>query len=204
MSWPDNAGTNTSAGTVDGLPATNVGTPAVDNLQPNSIGAPANSSSLAMLGFGSVVKSFGAISSGVSQINSFAQKAATDRYNAGVQTNNAASIGAETAANEQQLRMYSAQKIGQQRANLAEAGIGPISEGSAGDAINQSEVNANMQALTERFKGNVQRTNALNSAQLDRYYAKVADENETSAEFATGASATASMLSGATKFAQAF
>lgn len=197
---------------LEDLPVVNVDTAPVDQLQPDSISTPsapgapqtASSSALAMLGFGGLLKGVGQIASGIQQTNSFAQKASVDRYNATIQTQNAATIGAETALNEQNLRMFQAQKIGQQRANLAQAGIGPISAGSAGDAINQSEVNANMQALTERFKGNVARTNSINSAQLDNYYASINDSNATKSEFATGASATASLLEGANKLYQAF
>lgn len=171
-----------------------------------SIGAGNDSSTFMsgqdLTGISGLLGMFGKVAGGAASYTSYASKQAADNYNAGVQTQNATAIGAETAANEQTLRLSQQQRIGQQRANLAEANIGPISGGSAGEAINQSEVNANMQALTERYRGNVARTSALNSAQLDQYYAKVAGQNATSSLVSGGVGALGQLTSGYNRYVQ--
>lgn len=155
-----------------------------------------NQSSLNTLNMGSALKTMGIISSGVSKYNSYNSQESADNFNASIQNNNAAIVGQESASNEANLRLQQGQKIGQQRANMAEAGIGPISGGSAGEAITTSERNANMQALTERYRGTVARTNDLNSAALDSYYAKVAQSNATTSLIDTGTSAIGSLFKG--------
>lgn len=161
-----------------------------------------NNASRGTMNLGSLLKLVGAASGGVASYNSYGSKAAADNFNAQIATGNASSVAQANIANETSLRLYQQQKIGEQRANLAEAGIGPISAGSAAGAINQSEVNANMQALSERYKGNVERTSLSNSAALDQYYAKVAKQNQETSLFDTGASATSQLLNGYSRYTQ--
>lgn len=156
-----------------------------------------------LVGLSGLLNMFGKISGGAASYSSYASKQAADNYNATIQTQNAAAIGAQTASNEQTLRLQQAQKIGQQRANLSEANIGGPGNGTAAIAVNQSEVNANMTALSERYKGNVARTSALNSAQLDQYYAKVEGQNATTSLVSAGTGALASLTSGYNRYVQA-
>lgn len=159
-----------------------------------------NNSSLNLMNMGSLLKVMGSVSGGVASYRSYQSKADADRFNASIATQNAATTGQETASNAEQLNMLQEQKIGQQRANLAQANIGPISQGSAADAITTSERNANMQRLTEEYKGTLQRYSYMNDANMDNYYAKVADSNATTSLVNTGLSATSQLLQGYNKY----
>lgn len=161
-----------------------------------------NQSSLNMLNMGTFLKAFGSLSSGYADYQSLQSKASADRFNATVATNNAQLTGQESAANEAAQRLKQDREIGQQRANLAEAGIGPISEGSAGESLRQSQIDANFQALTERYKATVQRTNFLNEASLSNYYGQVAKKNARTSLLNTGLSTTSQLLSGYGRYTQ--
>lgn len=161
-----------------------------------------NYGSLSMLNWGSALKTIGVISNGVSMYNSYNSKAQAEGYNAQIASGNASIIGQETASNTAQLNLLQQQKIGQQRANLAQANIGPISSGSSADALLTSERNANMQLLTDQYRGSVAKTSSQNSAALDQYYAKVASSNASTSLLNAGAGAMSQLLSGYNKYQQ--
>lgn len=161
-----------------------------------------NQGSLNMLNAGTFLKAFGSLSTGYADYQSLQSKASADRFNSTIASNNAQITGQESASNEAALRLKQDREIGQQRANAAEAGVGPISEGSAGEAIRQSQVDANFQALVDRYRGTVQRTNFLNEANLDNYYADVAKKNSKTSLFNTGFSTTSKLLEGFGRYQQ--
>ena len=161
-----------------------------------------NDQSTTTLSLASLLKTVGAVTQGIGAERNDTEKAKVAEYNANVAGNNAALTGAENAANEQTLRMAQQQKIGQQRANLAEAGTGGLSSGSNAAVINQSEVNANMAALTERYKGNIQQTKLLNEQNLDNYYASVDKANASTDVSNTALSATSQLVSGFGRYLQ--
>ena len=186
MSFPDNAsGQGMDIGAQINAPSANI-----------AWNDSSNGSSLNTLNTGTFLKAFGALSSGYADYQSLQSKAAAERFNATIATNNAAMTAQESATNESALRLQQDREIGRQRANAAEAGIGPISQGSAGDALRQSQIDANLQALTERYRGTVQRTKFLNDANLSNYYAKVADYNSTQSIGNTGFSVMSKLLDG--------
>ena len=89
------------------------------------------------------------------------------RYNAQVNENNAQTALQAGNANEEAQRRKSAQQLGQQRAGLAENGIG-LDSGTATDLTEQSAMNAELDALNIRYQGKTQAQAYRSGAALDR------------------------------------
>jgi hypothetical protein len=70
-------------------------------------------------------------------------------YNAAIAAQNAQTASEQGNANEEAQRRKARMVMGAQRAALAEAGIG--SDGTASDLVEQSAVNAEMDALNIRY-----------------------------------------------------
>jgi hypothetical protein len=122
----------------------------------------------------------------------------SQKYNAIVKQQNAALARQQAGAREEQQRRGARQLLGQQRAALAQAGIG--TGGSALDIEEQSAVRAELDALTIAYEGELQAKGLLASAQQDIYQGEVAAAAGENAKTASYISAGASILQGAASY----
>lgn len=124
-------------------------------------------------------KAIGAIRQGNAQSAAYESQAQANDYNAAIAQQNAATVGAQGNANEEAQRRQARLALGQQRAAIAEAGIG--TDGSASDLYQQSVSNSEMDALNIRYQSQLQGTGYLNQAGLDSWQA---DQNRRNASAA--------------------
>ena len=120
------------------------------------------------------------------------------QYNAIVKQQNAALARQQAGAREEQQRRGARQVLGQQRAALAQAGIGM--GGSALDIEEQSAVRAELDALSIAYEGDLQASGLLAAAQQDIYMGEVAKARGDNERTASYVSAGASILSGAASY----
>jgi hypothetical protein len=120
------------------------------------------------------------------------------QYNAIVKQQNAALARQQAGAREEQQRRQTRQVLGQQRAALAQAGIGM--GGSALDIEEQSAVRAELDALSIAYEGDLQASGLLAAAQQDIYMGEVAKARGDNERTASYVSAGASILSGAASY----
>jgi hypothetical protein len=115
-------------------------------------------------------------------------------YNAAIAAQNAQTASEQGNANEEAQRRKARMVMGAQRAALAEAGIG--SDGTASDLVEQSAVNAEMDALNIRYGAQLQSTGFLNQSALDMQQAENQRKQASRATTAGYLNAGASALSG--------
>lgn len=137
----------------------------------------------------------GSINSGQTSAASYASSAAAARYNATVNSQNAANALQVGYANEDAQRRKNAIALGTQRAALIQAGIG--TDGSAADVYQQSAANAELDALATRYEGTMNARRYAIQASQDQYAAQVADWNSERASTGGYLGAAASLLKGA-------
>lgn len=130
------------------------------------------------------------------QMNSQADAA---NYNSIVANQNADTALQAASANEEAQRRKSAVALGQQRAGLAESGIG-LNSGTATDLTEQSALNAEMDALNIRYAGQTQAQAYKTQSALDVQAAQQAKANASSAMTSGYLSAGATALSGYGKY----
>lgn len=100
-------------------------------------------------------------------------------YNAKVSDQNATSALQAANANEEAQRRKDAMQIGAQKASLAENGI-DLTSGTGSDLVQQSSLNAELDALNIRYQGKLQATAAKNQGILDTYSGTVSRSNAAS------------------------
>lgn len=134
----------------------------------------------------------------ISQANATKQQmqsqADASNYNSIVANQNADSALQASSANEEAQRRKSAVAMGQQRAGLAESGIG-LDSGTATDLTEQSALNAEMDALNIRYQGQTQAQAYKTQSALDVQAAQQAKANASSAQTSGYLTAGASALS---------
>jgi hypothetical protein len=121
--------------------------------------------------------------------------AAAARYNANLKEMQASVERQQFGAKEEAQRKRARQVLGAQQAAIAQAGIG--FGGSALDITNESELAAELDALTIRYEGDIRSKGLLAQAEMDRYSAKVSEFSGKQAQKAGYLSAGVSLLSGA-------
>jgi hypothetical protein len=149
----------------------------------------------AMLAASAAVSAVGAIQQGMA---AQAQgKAAQDaaNYNATLKQQQATLELQQSGAREEQARRGSRQLLGQQRAAIAQAGVGL--GGSALDIMEQSADRAELDALTMRYEGDLRSKGLLAAAEGARYEGRVARAAGENAMKGAYLSAGASLLSAA-------
>lgn len=118
------------------------------------------------------------------------------QYNATIKEQNARLARQQAGAREEQQRRGARQVLGQQRAALAQAGIG-VGFGSGLDIEEQSAIRAELDSLTIAYEGELQAQGLLAGAQQDIYFGEVAAARGANEQSASYISAGASILSGA-------
>jgi hypothetical protein len=144
------------------------------------------------------VSAVGAIQQGAAAAAQGRSQQQAQQYNAVVKQQNAELARQQAGAREEQQRRGARQILGQQRAALAQAGIGMT--GSALDIEEQSAVRAEMDALTIAYEGELQAKGLLASAQQDLFQGEAALAAGRNAQTASYISAGASLLSGAASY----
>lgn len=106
------------------------------------------------------------------------QESAADiaTYNANLGRQRADIINTQTNQREEQQRRQSRMQLGQLSAQLGETGL-DMAGGSGLDVFQQSATNAEMDALTIRYEGQLGAKGALDQAAGDDFQAKVAKMN---------------------------
>lgn len=117
-----------------------------------------------------VIAAAGAATSAVGSLAASQSKAAADKFNAQVSTNNAKLAEQQAAADAQKVRERGRRLYASQRAALTAAGVDPDA-GSAIDIEYDSSVQNELDVLTTLYKGKVSATNSNTQAQLDMYSA---------------------------------
>lgn len=154
---------------------------------------------IAMAVASAAMKAYGSIQQGKTEAANYKAQAAADNYNAVVNTQNAQQAGMLASSRELAQRQNDAQQLGNIRAGLAETGGGE--SGTNAGVLRQSEVNAELDALTTRYQGVLQSRGYQAQAGLDIYQGKVAKVNAGAAKRAGYWGAASQLLGGA---AQAF
>lgn len=119
----------------------------------------------ALLIASTAVQAIGAVSKGN------AAKAAAG-YNAALMDQEAAAERQQASAREEQGRRQAAQVLGAQRAAFAQSGGGM--GGSAADVMRQSSINAELDALTMRYEGELRARGLESQAAAERFAGKQA------------------------------
>lgn len=135
-----------------------------------------------------------AINQGNNQSAMYKSQAQANAYNADMARQNAQVAAEQGNANEETQRRHARIIEGQQRAAIAEAGIG--TDGSAGDLYEQSASNAEMDALNIRYGAQLQSAGFTNQAGLDDWQGDQNRRNASSARTSGFINAGAAALSG--------
>jgi len=147
-------------------------------------------------GLGAVFGAYSSIQQGKAQSAQYKSQQQADLYNAKVQEQNAATIRQQASAREETQRRQARQILGEQRASLAQAGIGL--EGSAADIYGQSAANAELDALNIRYEGELEAGGLLAQSKQSVFQSEVSGLNAKTAQRAGYTNAATGILSGAT------
>lgn len=141
------------------------------------------------------VSAVGAIAQGNAQKAQADSQAEAAQYNATIANQNADTALQAGNANEEAQRRKSAAELGQQRAGMAENGIG-LDSGTATDLTESSAMNAELDALNARYNGQVQARDYKAQAALGQQQASssraAGQAAQTSGYLTAGASALSS------------
>lgn len=141
-----------------------------------------------------VFSALGAINQSNAQAASYqSQRQATD-YNATVLDQNAGIERQQANAREEAQRRDARRILGSQRAALSQAGTGM--GGSAADVMAQSAADAELDALTLRYEGDMRARGLIAQAEGERYQGRVAGANASAARSAGPMNAIGSILGG--------
>lgn len=133
----------------------------------------------AVLIAGTAMQAIGAIQQGNAQAASYKSQEAASNYNATVMDQNAGIERSQANQREEAQRREARMILGSQRAALSQAGIG--SGGSAADVMQQSATNAELDALTLRYEGDMRSRGLMIGAEQERYQGRVAGMNSKAA-----------------------
>lgn len=142
-----------------------------------------------------VVSAYSSYQQGKAQEANYKAQAQSDIYNATIAEQNAAVKRQQYVAQEEAQRRQAKQVLGEQRAALAQAGIGL--SGSASDVYGQSAARAELDALNIRYSGELDARGLLAQSDQYRYDASVNRMNATSARRGGYLNAASALLSGA-------
>lgn len=141
-----------------------------------------------------VISAVGAISQGQAQAASYQTQANAAEYNAKIEEDNAKQAKLEASIEEEAFRRRYRQTRGTQIAAIAQAGIG--FEGTGGDLIEQSDINAELDALNIRYEGEMRARQNLQQATLERYQASGARSNAKASKTAGYMTGAATLIGG--------
>lgn len=137
----------------------------------------------------------GALQQGNAASNSAKSQQYADEYNAKVNDNKARAVNQQWSAREDVLRKQRRIALGENRAAIAQSGL--TDTGSVLDMFDQSAIDSEFDILNSRYEGQTQARGFNEAATLDRYSAKVAKQNASSARTSGFINAGSALLSGA-------
>lgn len=140
------------------------------------------------------MQALGAIQQGNAQAASYRSQQAASNYNAAVMEQNAGIEREQANAREEAQRREARMILGSQRAALSQAGIGM--GGSAADVMQQSATDAELDALTLRYEGDMRARGLMIGAEQERYQGAVAGANASAARRSGYMQAAGSILAG--------
>lgn len=117
------------------------------------------------------------------------------KYNAQVNDNKARAINQQWSAREDVLRRNRRMALGENRASSAQSGL--TDTGSILDLFDQSAIDSEFDILNSRYEGQTQAQGFNEAATLNRYEAKVAKQNASSARTSGFLNSGSALLSGA-------
>jgi hypothetical protein len=141
------------------------------------------------------VAAYGAYQQGQAQEANLKYQAESDRYNRDIQARNATLARQQAGAREEAQRRRAKQFMGEQQAQLSQAGAGL--SGSYADVIGQSAADAELDALNIRYEGELQAMGLLEQSQQSELSARVNRINARQAGRAGNTAAASTLLSGA-------
>ena len=146
------------------------------------------------------VGAVGAISSASAAAKSDKSQAAAAGYNAQVGRNNATMANQEGTQKELTVREQNAQTMGEARASLGQANIGGASGGTSSIALEQDNINGELNALQTRYERDTRAQAYTAGAALQDFQAKVDNQNASAAKTAGYFGAANSVLSSANRY----
>lgn len=144
------------------------------------------------------VAAYGAVQQGKAAQAQYKTQAQADKYNADVNALNANQALQEANAREEMQRRRGRAALGEQRAAIGE-NLGGFTGTSLG-VIEQSGTQAELDALTERYGGQMESRGLLAQSELNKYQAKGALNAGISARQAGNVNAASSLLSSASSY----
>lgn len=145
---------------------------------------------------GAAMSAYGAIQQGQTASANYKAEQSAANYNAVVNQENAQQAGMLASSREQMQRSNAAQQLGQMRAAMAESGGGFT--GTNVGVERQSDINAELDALSTRYQGVLQSRGYQAQAGLDYYQGRVAGVNAAQAKTGGYFGAAEALLGGAT------
>lgn len=144
------------------------------------------------------VAAYGAVQQGNAAAASYKSQAQAETYNSQVNALNANQAGQEANAREELQRQRARAALGSQRAAIGE-NLGTF-DGTALGVIRQSGTQAELDALNERYSGQMQQRGLLQQSTLDQYQASGARLNSGIARSGGYLSGASALLSGASSY----
>ena len=151
----------------------------------------------AMVATGSALAATGALLQGNAQSASYKAAAQANDYNATVARQNAVVAMDQANQREELQRRKFGELQGQAVAAAAQSGAGM--DGSNADVLRQNAINAEMDALTIRYEGQMQARGLQAQADLQQFEGRVNRMNARTARLAGYANAGAALLTGGSK-----
>lgn len=140
------------------------------------------------------VAAMGSLMKGIGEAQQLSAQADAAKYNAAVLRQQSDQALRTSAAEEATQRRQAEQVLGTQRAAIAESGLG--FGGSAADVMRESRIEAELDALNIRYKGQLESRNLLSAAALEKYKAATARRQVPLAYVGAGTSALSEGVSG--------
>lgn len=153
---------------------------------------------LVMMIGSAAVSAVGAISSAQAQARSYRSAAAAESYNAAAEQQNANATMAAASAQERAQRMENDQRMGVERARVAESGGGFV--GTNVGVLAQNGADLELSALNTRYNGAMAARGLITQSQLSQYQSQVSRENASAASTAGWLGAAGSALGTASNY----
>lgn len=146
---------------------------------------------------GTLMSGIGAVAGAANQKAGYESQARAAEYNSTIAKQNSDIARSQTAGKEDLLRRKTAAILGEQRAAIGQSGLGL--SGSMLDIYDESETNAEMDALNIRYEGELAARGYGNTANLENYYGDNAKRNAKQSMTGGYLGMAGSLLSGAGK-----
>lgn len=148
----------------------------------------------------SFTSALGMLTKGFGASKNFGAQAQAQNFNQAVAKQNATAVGAQSATNTELLHQQQEAVIGRQEAGIGQANVGGPATGTNALAVRQSQMNAELQMLTEGYQGMVKKQGFVNQSNLDSYYSKVSSDNSTRSLIEGGEGALSELVRGSGRY----